>query len=310
MKKLAFLFLSVALLSACNNDEYVTDNAELSINAYIGNQQSTRAEKSAWVENDQLGVFVCNGTIDKPYLNNSERYVNVLFRHNGNGFVAEKIYLDENPAEVFAYYPYSANSIMGSAIPVESSTQTDYLYGHADTPASISQKNVNIEMKHALSQVVFRIKKSSEYTEGPGSLTALKIENNDASNVFRTTGTLNLSTGQISGTSNMGILTLMPGKTLNLTADYQSVSAICLPTGSSPGQNIRAVFTIDGRNFKYVFPAGTTWGAALRNIYTLTILNSGVEIGGGGNGNGNDDGITIEPWGDNSDSDISLVPIL
>jgi hypothetical protein len=303
------LFLSsVALLSACNSDEYVpNDNVELSINAYIG--QQTRAEKSAWGENDQLGVFVCNGTIDKPYLNNSERYVNVLFRHNGNGFAAEKIYLDENPAEVFAYYPYSASSTMGGAIPVESSTQTDYLYGHADTPASISQKNVNIEMKHALSQVIFRIKKSSEYTEGPGALTALKIENNDATNVFRTAGTLNLSTGQISGTSNMGVLTLMPGGTLNLTADYQSVSAICLPVLSSPGQNIKAIFTIDGRDFKYVFPSGTTWGATLRNIYTLTILNSGVEIGGGGNGNGNDDGITIEPWGDNSDGDISLVPV-
>jgi len=310
MKKLSILFLSasVAFLSACNNDEYVTGNVELSINAHIGQQSITRAEKSAWAENDQLGVFVCNVTIDKPYLNNSERYVNVLFRHNGAGFVAEKIYLDENPAEVFAYYPYAASSTTGSAIPVESSTQTDYLWGHADTPASISQKNVNIEMKHALSQVVFRIKKSPEYTEGPGALTALKIENNDATNVFRTSGTLNLADGQITGTSNMGVLTLMPGSTLNLTADYQSVSAICLPVQSSPGKNVRAVFTIDGRNFKYEFPAGTTWGAALRNIYTLTILNSGLEIGGGGDDN--DDGITIEPWGDNSDSDISLVPIL
>ena len=82
---------------------------------------------------------------------------------------------------------------------------------------------------------------------------------------------------------------------------------------STPGKNIKAVFTIDSRSFKYEFPAGTTWGPSLRNIYTLTITNAGLEVGGGGTGIGegdNDDGITIEPWGDGSSNDISLVPIL
>lgn len=314
MKKLFFtnalLCLSVCFLISCgNNEETVPKNEQncLSINAYIGGT-STRAEKSDWAEGDVLGVFVCNGTIDKPYLGNPVRYNNVQFRHNGKGFTAQNVYLDETPAEVFAYHPHNVSNMDGTAISVESMTQTDYLYGHSETPASISQKNVNIEMKHALSQVVFKLRKGATYNEGPGLLESLKIENNDISNVFQISGTLNLGSGQITGTSTNGILTLMPGSTLLLTESYQTISSICLPVSATSGKNIKAVFTIDGREFRYEFPVATTWAAGMRNIYTLTVNNSGVEIGGGGDGS--DDGITIEPWGTSSDNDISLVPIL
>lgn len=310
MKKILILALAFFFASCGNNEviENVNDD-ELTINAYVGNKPTTRvSEKDDWQENDILGVFVCNGTIDQPYLGNTERYVNVAFRHNGKGFVAGNIYLDENLAEIFAYFPYSAVSTIGSAVPVESSTQTDYLFGHAETPASISQKNVNIEMKHALSQVVFRIRKSPKYDEGPGALSMLKIENNDAQNLFKTTGSLNVSSGVITGTSNMGVLTLMPGNTLLLTTEYQTISSICLPVGPTTGKNIKAVFNIDERQFRFEFPSSTTWNAGFRNIYTLTVENSGLIIGGGEDGA--DDGITIEPWGDGANSDISLVPIL
>ena len=309
------LFLSIVCLSAvlvsCNQSD-LSLPSELSINARINNS-ATRAEKLDWSENDQLGVFVCNGTLDKPYLDNADRYFNVLFRHNGKGFTTSDVYLDENQAEVFAYYPYNAPNTNGKAVPVESNSQTDYLYGHAETPASISQKNVDIEMKHALSQVVFKIRKAATYDEGAGLLTAVKIENNDANNVFKTAGNIDLSSGTIIGTSTDGILTLMPGSDLLLSETYQSISSICLPITSTAGKNVRAVFTIDGRQFRYEFPAGTTWQAGLRNIYTLTVDNSSIEIGGGGSGSGeggNDEGITIEEWGASADNDISLVPIL
>lgn len=309
MKKLFYLALSVLSVSCANDVHETNSKTELAINAYIGNG-STRAvsEKQDWQEDDVLGVFVCNGTIDKPYLGDADRYVNVAYRHNGKGFVAQSIYLDEHPAEVFAYFPYSAVSTAGNAVPVESTTQTDYLYGHSETPASISQKNVNIEMKHALSQVVFKIRRAADYNEGVGELSGIKIENNDETNTFKTAGTLDLSTGMLTGTSVRGTLNLMPSGSIQLTGEYQSVSSICLPVSSTPGKNIRVIFTIDQREFKFEFPAGTTWNSGTRNIYTLTLKNTGLEIGGGGSDD--DSGITIESWGDSSDNDISLVPIL
>ncbi|NDV83431.1 fimbrillin family protein [Bacteroides sp. 51] len=314
MKKLAILSLSVfvTLFSACSNDEKEQGTPELSVNAYISSQkQDTRAEKSAWAEGDLLGVFVCNGTLDTPYLGNASRYFNTAFRHNGKAFVGSEVYLNEELAEVYAYFPYSAAATNGKAIPVESTTQTDYLYGHSPTQANISQRNVNLEMKHALSQVVFRLKRSASYNEGPCSISAVTIENNDANNIFKTTGTLDLSTGIVTGTSTDGVLSMIPGSKVDLTESYQNISSICLPVNSTPSKNIKVIFTIDERQFRYEFAAGTSWQPATRNIYTLTVGNSGLEIGGGdGDGDGNDDGIIIEPWGDGDNTDISLVPIL
>lgn len=317
MKKeilLAALPLLSITLASCNNENAViaeTGSGDLKITASIQGGTLTRSEKFDWAENDQLGVFVCNGTIDKPYLGNNDRYTNVLFQHNGKGFFAQNVYLDENPAEIFAYFPYAVSNKTGTAIPVESTSQTDYLYGHSDTPASITQKKVTIEMKHALSQVVFKLRKAASYNEGSCVLQALTIENNDASNTFKTAGTLDLSTGTITGTSTDGTLTLIPGSTLSLTETYQNISSICLPVTATAGKNIKAVFTIDDRQFRYEFPAGTTWNPGYRNIYTLTVTNSSVDIGGDGSGDGtSDDGITIEPWTDSADKDISLVPIL
>jgi hypothetical protein len=312
LSQAAFVLLSVAFTSCSNeNESTAVSNGEMNIITNIEGSVSTRSEKFEWEENDRLGVFVCNGTIDQPYLGNSDRYTNVLFKHNGKGFFAQHVYLDENRAEVFAYYPYDVKSTTGGAIPVESTTQTDYLYGHSDEPASITKKNVTIRMKHALSQVVFKLRKAAAYNEGDCLLQALTIENNDANNVFKTAGTLDLSTGNMTGTSTDGVLALMPGNTLSLTEEYQNVSSICLPVSTTAGKNIKAVFTIDSRQFHYEFPAGTTWNPGYRNIYTLTVTNSSVDIGGDGSGDGTSDGgITIEPWAENTDTDISLVPIL
>ncbi len=118
----AFVLLFVALTSCNNeNDALPVSDGEMSIAAHIEGAASTRADKFDWEENDRLGVFVCDATIDQPYLGNPSRYTNVLFKHNGKGFFAQHVYLDENPAEVFAYYPYDVNSTTGkSAIPIES----------------------------------------------------------------------------------------------------------------------------------------------------------------------------------------------
>lgn len=87
----AFMLLAVAFTSCNNESESVAvSNGELNITARIEGSTSTRAEKFDWEENDQLGVFVCNGTIEQPYLGNADRYTNVLFKHNGKWKIHSK----------------------------------------------------------------------------------------------------------------------------------------------------------------------------------------------------------------------------
>ncbi len=67
--------VSAALLAllACScteefNDKNGVDGTNtMQVNAYIGKSPVTRAEKTAWENNDQLGVYVVDNSIDVPY---------------------------------------------------------------------------------------------------------------------------------------------------------------------------------------------------------------------------------------------------
>lgn len=179
MKKM-FLFAACLAVLACscseNEEGTVKDvRASLKINANIGAPAVSRAEKTAWEAGDKLGLYVCNGTLGTPY-NQNAVYTNTPFTYSAAGWTSEEILLDENEATVFAYYPYDATLTTPSALPVDITTQTDHLYGQGDTKASILNRNVNITMKHALSQVVFRMKKTEGYRQ-EGVLTGITLKN-------------------------------------------------------------------------------------------------------------------------------------
>ena len=67
--------VSAALLAllACScteefNDKNGVDGTNtMQVNAYIGKSPVTRAEKTVWENNDQLGVYVVDNSIDVPY---------------------------------------------------------------------------------------------------------------------------------------------------------------------------------------------------------------------------------------------------
>ena len=70
-------------------------------------------------------------------------------------------------------------------------TQTDHLYGQGDTKASILNRNVNITMKHALSQVVFRMKKTEGYRQ-EGVLTGITLKNVGSATPLYTRATMDI----------------------------------------------------------------------------------------------------------------------
>ena len=179
--------VSAALLAllACScteefNDKNGVDGTNtMQVNAYIGKSPVTRAEKTAWENNDQLGVYVVDNSIDVPY-KGSASYSNIPFVFTGKGFKSDNILLDENEGTVYAYYPYKSDLADPKAVPVDISEQTDHLYGEGNSKVSITARNVDIEMQHALTQVVFKIRKTSDYKGGEGKITAVVLKNTGA----------------------------------------------------------------------------------------------------------------------------------
>ena len=74
---------------------------------------------------------------------------------------------------------------------------------------------------------------------------------------------------------------------------------------ATAGKDMQAVFTIDGKQLQFTFPAGTKWERSYRNIYDIVLGNNGLVIGGA-----DGSGVTIEPWTDDVKGEIQLVPVI
>ncbi|MDD4418556.1 MAG: fimbrillin family protein [Bacteroides graminisolvens] len=308
MKKFLFAAMAATVcLTSCSNDNddivKVESETQLKINPSIG--AMTRAAKSTWSSGDQLGVFVTNGSINSAYEGIASN-LNVPFSFDGSGWTSSRIPLTNNPATIFAYYPYSNGVTDGTSMPVESTSQTDYLYGTGGSTATVLNQNVDINMKHALSQVLFRMKRGGNYTLGPGNLTKVVISNENSGNALKSKGVLNISTGAVSSSDPQN-LTLTATETISSTET--PFSAIVMPVSPlSSGNILKVTFTIDGEEYYHFFKQSTEWKQGYRNIYSFELNDNGLEIGGGSNGSGN--GVTIEPWTDDDQGAITLIPVV
>jgi hypothetical protein len=308
MKTSIFSFVALAAisLSSCQREDECPEmetQKQLTISASIGG--ATRASatpKTAWETGDRLGVFVLSAGkgFDFPY-HSTKRSLNVPFTYAAGGWTSDKITLDNLEAEIYAYYPYAETSGDGLAIPVESASQTDYLWGKGADKVSVYHTHTSLNMQHALTQVVFRMKKEN-YTAGEGRLTHVMIMNNGASTASQTSGTLNLATGGITGTA-AGSVELRADHLIE--ADESLFAAIVLPVTATAGKDLIVNFTIDDKIYEHIFAAGTAWTPGYRNIYSFTLKDNHLVIGG-------EDGseVSIEPWTDSEQDVILLIPIV
>ena len=90
------------------------------------------------------------------------------------------------------YYPYNQAVADGTKVPVpiNAGTSVDYMWGKSTNQVSVIETDAVIPMKHALSQLVIRLKVSPEY-HNDGNLTSAKLKSKAAK--FGTSGTMNLN---------------------------------------------------------------------------------------------------------------------
>lgn len=293
--------LAACAFTSCNQENAITgtySKACLSIDASLA-QPVSRAPKSAFEAGDQLGLFICNENINTPY---TDTKPNTPFTFNGTVWESQVIYLDTNPATIWAYYPYKTTNISGSAIPVEIASQTDYLHGQGKNKASHENRNVDIAMKHALCQFVLKMK-TADYDEGDARLTRIALENGNSRSVLYTDGTLDLTTGKVTGTKSAN---LTYAQDIKLSDGGTTFSTIVMPVAPTEAEgDIKLVVTIDGHDFYFLLKKDTEWKPGYRNIYSFTVTNTGITIGGE-----DGTGVTVEPWQDSTETDIDLIPVL
>lgn len=257
MKKNFFLFipilgiLSLGVCMSCDKDK--TNSETTSALSISGAEVLTRSSKDTFTQGDQIGLFVLDANGGK-YKEAGSSWNNKATLNTGWD-LENNIYLGRQPGTIRAYYPYSETVVSPTQIPVESGTQTDYLFSR-EIVVNAENPVVTLQMQHALSLVKFIIKKDN-YT-GTGNISGLSIQG------INQEGMLDITTGDI--TINKMGNEAYKGDFM-LGDSPLSIGIIALPQMVT---STTVLLMLDGERFGYKLPAGI-WEQGKETTYTLGI---------------------------------------
>lgn len=290
MKRIQYLFCAATVIggmlsvaSCSSEDEVTTTGKQVPLEIQVSGVQTTRSiiKGSKFVDDCQYGIFAMQGG-GTTVIDNG---VNVCVNYSkGTSTLSTNVYLPEGvDVPVYAYYPYNANYSNTDYLlqmPIDATTQTDYLYGYsADSDNRLTyikaeQPKANIYFKHAMARVTMRIKKAAD-NEKMYKFPYISLLNVDKS------GYINLKDGgaisHISGTTN---LTVKPSNYGIDDAESEIVADFLVIPGNTEGKNI-----ILNMNDVSGFESGlsatvpvTEWQAGQQYTYTVTIRNGSLAV--------------------------------
>lgn len=198
-----------------------------------------------------------------------------------------------------------------SGIILSAPGETDYLYeGSATRPTASNGKSeptidekVDLNMKHALAMLSFRIYKDESY-KNAGLLTVIKLDNSSGTVLNKgTSATMDIATGAVAVTGSAGaVFTRFIGEngvTLgNLEVEAHRYSILVFPeTGTSAKNTVRVTFTIDDADYTVNLPSEPIqWAAGKNYLYTAKL--SGKEL--------NIQNVKVAAWGAESGGNITV----
>lgn len=312
MKSNIFILAAMMAMScACTNqveDLAKQEDSTLKVTTYIANEgtrsQSGFVPKTQFKTNDKMGLFLYKETWGSSYVGISKQ--NNLSTYNGKWSQETPYYLNADNAHVWAYYPYDQTVTDGKKVPVSiegNNANTDYMYGQTKKQVSVLNSVAEIQMKHAMSQFVIRMKPSPDYHNSgstPGKLTNITIKSKTGSSVLYKTGELDITTGIITGKTSSQSLSWVPNIMLESNQNHDYCATI-FPKVVAQNELVVEI-TVDAAKYTFDIPA-IQWQKGYRYIYAFQMKSNGVVIGGTDGSN-----VTIESWKDSAQNDVELIP--
>ena len=149
------------------------------------------------------------------------------------------IVLSDTKGTLYAYYPYVQGTDL-SAIPVETASQTDYLYATPVSNVNESNASVAVTMNHMLSNIKVSIARGTYV--GDGNITNITIQ----SDGFATGGTFNAAQATPAFTAVTGTGDEIT-RTVTATLGGTATDMMVVPTGTSKA--VTFIATIDGVDY-------------------------------------------------------------
>lgn len=299
---LATMTVGMLSVASCSSEDEVTDyGKQVPLEIQVsGVQQTTRSivEGTTLPGGCEYGIFAMN----EYYAINDGINVRVSY-DKGISTLNKNVYLPSGmDVTVYAYYPYNANyasTDYALKMPIEITTQTDYLYGRSVDGnnnyafVNTAQPKANIHFRHALARVTMRIKKSAK-NENLYKFPYISLLNVDKSCYFSVWDGGGIS--DVSGTTN---LTAKPSNYGLDDAESEIVVDFLVIPGITEGKNITLNMGDNISNFENGLSAAvpaTNWLAGQQYTYAVTINNNVLDVSPA----------EISPWENNEQGGIEV----
>ena len=264
------------LISACTAFTACNDDAEDSpvlasnkLNITVGLQQPQgRAiiTGTTLPESSSIGVLLDDGEATSYDAYNNSKFTAATENSKQVWNPASDIVLDETKGTLYAYYPYAAGTNL-AAIPVETASQTDYLY--AEPVANVSEKNANVSvtMKHMLANVNVTVNKGTYV--GTGNISKISIQ----SDGFATAGIFNAAQEKPAFTTTTGAGDEIE-QTISTTLG-NAIDIMVVPTGAA--KPITFMVRVDDVDYT-VTSSDVTLESGYSYEYTLSLNSTFMSV--------------------------------
>lgn len=272
MKKL-FLFAAVAaLLTSCGNETLsITDYGKrvpLTVTASSVSAMKTKA--ATLISEGNIGIFLLE--------NAGSGYVGSLSQYSyGSAWAANTatdiIFLNNNNADLCAYFPYDSTILDATAIPLTSAKFTaakDISFNTKLSTANNTDESVDFTMNHAYSQIKLDITKDVTYN-GTGAVGNISISNAG----IISTSTLNIWDG-VYGTGISATVSYDAAISAIASTATVSTNVLMVPVATAMTGNIVLTFTVDGVVMTATMAATNMPVLAAGSVYQIAVTLKGT----------------------------------
>ena len=285
-----------AVFSACTDDEIFNQtNKALQVSVSTEAPAKSRAIIDGGYLPDGASIGVTLTAVDGTAYD-GQAFTNLQYTAAGEGSAqtwssATPASLSITAGKVIAYYPYYGGDDFDlKAVPVETASQTDYMYAKPVTDINMVSPGANLTMQHAMTDIRINVKKGT-YT-GTGEVTKITAK----APAFATSATMDVETGVFANVSGGGaqFVQELTGTTIssgNVVHDF-----LIVPDAKSTSGEVSIFIIIDGKKFAVTVPYTESFQQGFVYTYNLTLDNAALTL----------DGVSVAKWGVKAEVDESL----
>ena len=285
-----------AVFTACTDDEVInqtTKALQVSVSTEAPAESRAIIDGGYLPDGASIGVTL---TAEDGSAYDGQAFTNLQYTAAGEG--SSQAWSSATPAslsitngKVIAYYPYYGGDDFDlKAVPVETASQTDYMYAKPVTGINIVSPAANLTMQHAMTDIRINVKKGT-YT-GTGEVTKITAK----APAFATSATMDVETGVFTNVSGGGAQFMQELSGAAISSGNVVHEFLIVPDAQSTSGDVAIFVIIDGKKFAVTVPYTECFQQGFAYTYNLTLDNAALTL----------DGVSVAKWGVKAEVDESL----